>query len=568
MMVAIVLKRQKVWLSALLLVLFITAGCSRINDGKVRGRHAITVVMDKAESAMSDNPAGACMLMSSIDSLSVRGRAMQARYALLYTESQFKNYARVTSDSLIMVAVRHYSIGKDLMNRFKSYYYLGCVYAGLGRISDAVIAFSQAEQLVEKIDDGYWHGLLYTQLGSMFNGSYDFKRAEGYFRKAEHYYELAGKDSHRVYALYDIAYCKMGEQDYRAGDSIMHIVQDWAQEHNDNRLYADCIISRLSGSLYSKESENSQSILENYISLFDESETDPSYLKTLALYYNKIGDYDMSNQYLSKAWECDLTTKDSINLYYASSMLEENLGHTKTAFDNYRKYISLQNESVRSILSHPILGVQNELYKTIAENEMLRYNHVRMTLILCVVILLLVIFIVIGFYHYNKQRVEKQLDESMAVVEELTDVNHKHTDLIEKLREQVRSQFHERHDMSNRICTLYFDSDKQERVSKQQLNVAVKNIIKDYTAAESVRKLDSLLNESYDGIMDRLSAQDIGMTEKEKQLLRYSLAGLSSKTVSVILDESPQNVYQLKSRLLKKVRCYSEDLWMTLSSIW
>ena len=129
-------------------------------------------------------------------------------------------------------------------------------------------------------------------------------------------------------------------------------------------------------------------------------------------------------------------------------------------------------------------------------------------------------------------------------------------------------QFHERHDLSNRLYSMYFDSESQDKITKQQLNVTINSLIKDYTAPESVKKLDNLLNESYDGIMKRLTDPVVGLTEKEVELFRYSIAGLSSKSVSVIIKESPQNIYQIKSRLLKKVRRNSEELWSRLSVIW
>ena len=56
--------------------------------------------------------------------------------------------------------------------------------------------------------------------------------------------------------------------------------------------------------------------------------------------------------------------------------------------------------------------------------------------------------------------------------------------------------------------------------------------------------------------------------DKELELFRYSFAGLSSKAISVIIKESPQNIYQIKSRLLKKVRRCSEELWSKLNDIW
>jgi len=196
-----------------------------------------------------------------------------------------------------------------------------------------------------------------------------------------------------------------------------------------------------------------------------------------------------------------------------------------------------------------------------AENELLRYRHIRSNLVLCVVIFLLIIVIVLVTYHYKKKRMNEQLYDSLAVVEELSRK-------IEDLKNQVRVQFHERHDLSNRLYSMYFDSDSQDKITKQQLNVTINSLIKDYTAPESIRELDRLLNESYDGIMERLVDPEIGLTDKELELFRYSIAGLSSKSVSVIIKESPQNIYQIKSRLLKKVRRNSEELWSRLNMIW
>ena len=68
--------------------------------------------------------------------------------------------------------------------------------------------------------------------------------------------------------------------------------------------------------------------------------------------------------------------------------------------------------------------------------------------------------------------------------------------------------------------------------------------------------------------MNQLANPEFGLTDKELELFRYSFAGLSSKAVSIIIKESPQNIYQIKSRLLKKVRRCSEELWSKLNDIW
>lgn len=517
---------------------------------------------------MNSDAGMADSLMNLIDPNYLIGKERKARYALLYTESQYKNYQPFTSDSLILTAARYYSISNNLDNRFLSYYYLGCAYMELKQYTDAAVALAQAEMLVNTINNDYWVGLLYTQLGDLFNESYDYHRAQEYYSKSSDYFEKAGKEAHQIYALYDIAKCRINLFDFFTGDSLLKIVHNWAVKNNDAELYFGSLYDRLFCSLFLKDSDISSKLFNSYLNNTREELGHLSYMELMALYSNSEKKYVESETYLKEAWKCNLSVADSIYLCYVSSLLADSRGEADKSLEYYRNYISLQNENLRKVLNQPILGVQKEHYRVFAENEQLKNKHVRTTLVLCVLIFMLIIVIVMVTYHYKKKHMQEQLYDSLAVVEELSTINHNNTDKIEQLKNEVRSQFRERHDMSNRLYSMYFDSESQDKITKQQLKVTITGLIKDYTAPENVKKLDGLIDESYDGIMTRLSSQDFGLTEKELQLLRFSFAGLSSKSVSVIINETPQNIYQLKSRLLKKVKRNSEELWETLNNIW
>lgn len=561
----------KIWaavVSVALFAAFAVTGCSRLNDGKVRGGSAIDALMYKAESIMNSDAELADSLMNLIDPEFIRGKERKARYALLYTEAEFKNYQPFTTDSLILTAARYYSISNNLDYRFLSYYYLGCAYMELKQFTDAAVALAQAEMLVNTIDNDYWIGLLYTQLGDLFNESYDYHRAEEYFSKSADYYEKAGKEAHHIYALYDIARCRNDLHDYHSGDSLLKVVEKWAIQNDDTDLCSSILYDRLFCSLFLKDSDFSSKVFKDNISKAQYIYERINYLELMALYHNSIKDFAQSDSYLQEAWNCKLSARDSIYLSYVSFLVADSRGQADKSLEYYRNYISLQNENLRKVLNQPILGVQKEHYRVFAENEQLKNRHARTTLVLCVLIFMLIIVIVMVTYHYKKKHMQEQLYDSLAVVEELSAINHINTDKIEHLKNEVRRQFRERHDMSNRLYSMYFDSESQDKITKQQLKVTINGLIKDYTAPENVKKLDGLIDESYDGIMTRLSAQDFGLTEKELQLLRFSFAGLSSKSVSVIINETPQNIYQLKSRLLKKVKRNSEELWETLNNIW
>ena len=545
----------------ILVVMMFETGCSRINDGMIRGRKDIDAVMDRVESVIDYDAALADSLIKLVDPLSVRGKEERARYAVLYTAAEFKNYKIATSDSLIMTAVRYYSISNNMEYKFLSNYYLGCVYWDLRRYSDAAAAFANAEQIIGYIGNDHWKGLLYSMQGKVFSEASDFHRAEDYYSKAASSFKQAGREHHRLDAMLNIGKTWINLQKYKDADSVLKIVENQAAALGDSVLQKNCLYTMLSCLVYMNEPDSATALLDNYDLIVDESSTSVGYLEMMSLYFILIKDYTKSETFLNHAWNCASSQIDSVYLYYVSSMLAKSKGQSDEALDFFNDYTLLQNRNLIELLSQPILRAQNEQYRIMAENELLKYRHARLTLILCVVIFLLVIVIVLVTYHYKKKRMKEQLYDSLVLVEELSGK-------IEDLKNQVRVQFHERHDLSNRLYSMYFDSESQEKITKQQLNVTINSLIKDYTAPDSVKKLDKLLNESYDGIMDCLADPEIGLTDKEVELFRYSFAGLSSKAVSVIIKESPQNIYQIKSRLLKKVRRYSEELWNKLNAIW
>lgn len=547
-------------LAIILTALLLIVECRRIGEGLVRGSKSIDAILDKAELLLDENPVLTDTLLNTIDPSAIRGKENKARYALFYTAAEYKNDHTATSDSLIMLAVRFYSIGNNLDYRFLSNYYLGCVYLDLKRYSDAAVAFANAEQLTNYIDNDFWKGLLYARLGLIFAEACDYNRAEDYFTKSVDSYKSADKEIHRLYSMLKVGQSMSNMENYAGADSILRLVEESALYLGDNVLLEKTVSSRLSCLIYMNEPDRATDLVNRYENMFTKTDSFP-YLQLMARYYNCVKDFAKSESYLEQAWNCNLSLDDSIYFYYVSSLLAENKGHTEEAFIDYKKYIYLQNENLREVLSQPVLAVQKDQYKIMAENEMLKYKHTRLTLMLCVVIFLLILVIVLVTYHYKKKRMDEQLYDSLAVVEELSGK-------IEDLKNQVRIQFHERHDLSNRLYSMYFDSESQDKITKQQLNVTINSLIKDYTAPDSIRKLDKLLNESYDGIMERLIDPEIGLTDKELELFRYSIAGLSSKSVSVIIKESPQNIYQIKSRLLKKVRRNSEELWNSLNKIW
>lgn len=105
-------------------------------------------------------------------------------YALLMTQAMHRSGRKISSDSLINVAVGYYSRQGTPDEKASAFLYKGYVLEDLGEDDNALYAYKQAEEEVKTAKDLRIHFLVYTALGYI-NGRYaHYERSLGYYRKA------------------------------------------------------------------------------------------------------------------------------------------------------------------------------------------------------------------------------------------------------------------------------------------------------------------------------------------------------------------------------------------------
>lgn len=87
-----------------------------------------------------------------------------AYYNLLKTIIDYRNYADITSDSVIKVSVNYYRKTSDEYKLAVSQYYRGAILSELDNYADAIPALKEAEELGEKFDDPILIGNIYREL--------------------------------------------------------------------------------------------------------------------------------------------------------------------------------------------------------------------------------------------------------------------------------------------------------------------------------------------------------------------------------------------------------------------
>lgn len=552
-------------LKILLFAALFMTGCSHVNDGMIRGRKAINATLDVVEREMDDNAAYADSLVQFIDSHSIRNKEQRARYALLYTAAEYKNFQPLTSDSLIMEAVRYYSIRDNMDYRFLSYYYLGCAYLDMGQMTDASVAFAQAEQLVDRIDNDYWKGLLYSRLGYIFNESLDVSRAADYYAKSKHCFELAEKTVHIIYVMYEIVKNKMYMHDFKAADSITILVEDKSLAIGDSSLYKECLYNRLYCYLYLNEIDSATSLLNKYSLEVEDTVTKTGYLEMMAFYYNSVKNYAKSESYLNKVRDNILSETDSLYLYYYSSLLWESKGHYRESLDDFRNYTSLQIKSLRSLLNQPIAGAQRDYYRTLSELEAIKARNRVTMLVASIFISLLIISYIFLVSLSRKRKVQQEIRDYLSTIDDLTARESESQDKISSLNGQIREMLRQQFSPSDYLYTRYYEQIDDNKKAERLFRV-VKGQIDQFTGPKSISRIDELLNKTFDGIMDKISSSGLDIKEKDLLLLRFVLAGFSAKSMAAILGDTHVNITQRKKRLLDKIQNMSPDMMKELRS--
>ena len=118
---------------------------------------------------------------------------------------------------------------------------------------------------------------------------------------------------------------------------------------------------------------------------------------------------------------------------------------------------------------------------------------------------------------------------------------------------------------SDYLFTRYYEQIDDARKAERLYKV-VKTQIDDFTNSRNIDRLDTLINEAYGGLMDKLLSAHLNLQDKELLHIRFVLSGFSAKSIAAILNDSHQNINQRKKRLLEKIGRLDAGLLVELNA--
>ena len=562
-------------------------------------------ILTRADRLMESAPDSAYSLLRSIDSTRLR-RADAPLYAVLDAQAHHKLDLTPPSDSLLDIAVEHYTAhGPDSL-LMKALFYRAVGYNHAGNINNASIDATSAWEVAEEIDNHYWIAKSAELVADIANSITNFQEELKWRQIAAHHYKLANKDYNHICALCDVASIHLNlhhaERALSMDDSIRIALMQCPQDTELQlyHAYTSMYIQNHYGSIDRTDT------LYNFLLKNDSWIVDkPSVMliKTnLLLHSGKYKECLSLLDTLSNLLHSPQEKSMLHEMYYQVAKKTSDLQLTWRMVDSLLKD---QNIIISQALDQPLTTSQRDYFHTRAHS----YKEARAKAVArgwCIFGLASTI-IIGGLLMYrikirnnkkildekiqqiktvnnelkteidNKKAIESELNVlktlQQRILDELAEASQRgmeNAELITSLKGKLRE--HEGHinrltkrlaSTTIRLKDVYVDKWRAINILCSQLkdhdnknsSIVICNITKELEkmkTKEFYRSLENELNVCMDGVITKFRTQcELGEDEVKLSILLF--AGFSPIAVSLLTDISQRTVYNKRRRIIEEI---------------
>ncbi len=538
--------------------------------------------LNRAEAVMEEHPDSALAILGAIPSADVNSSADRALHALLLTQAQIKNGHIVDNDSLINIAVRHYSDRDDSPRLMKSLFYKAQVEYNRGDMAAAIVPAIRARELATEFNDSYWRAKAAELMADIYSVTHYKSEAVKYTEEAAEHYKKAGKARNHLFALCDLAVVRSNDgvddnKNIALLDSVRRIA---INEPADTTLivYAD----RTLFGMYVDSGRNDEAhrILEEMLSLkshyFPDSEQ-YSYMSRLA---TNDGNDEEALQIIKTANDEATNTSQKVHVYVFYRDYHKSKGMSREAEAYTDSILTLQNTEVAAVLKQSVVSAQRDFFTARAEKEA---DKARLSAMTASALGILLAAVCIGFLLYYREKMRRKKAEIETMMLEAQSLSAQLDEKDESLQSAINELNKTRNDLKELSITV---SDKDSLLKTQTLLTnsilekrfqTLNALSKDYLTLtnqssprtgivsdfkkeldimanpESQAELERIVNNKHQGIITRLRNQLPKIKDQDIFFLTLIAAGVSRNAICIITKNKQANYYNKCSRLRRKI---------------
>ncbi len=471
------------------------------------------------------------------------------------------------------------------------HFYTGKTYVQEQKYYDAMEELLEAEQLCRNTDKVVLKGQICYNKGLLYVNKMDYSNALEMFSSALDFYSLAGNDvrEHIMYAYEGMAKVYAINGNPQESIEFYRKASDMAVQMRSKMLFSprDSIVDFKENLFNSSLMEYATAIAAQYCKM-DGGEDKA--LAQLDSTYNKFNDslvnpldypllariYLQKNN-ISKAAEClkgysAYMAKEKIfiespdkllELYTVSAQVAQQRGDYKRAFDYSNRYIKLKDSLEFAARSESVREAEQQFVQRMLEEEnyRIKMRGYRVAVLYVFGVVLLAAVAVWMVKQYRRRLAKK--DVLLAEYAENMDALGSKVASAENQRENLLSQLdvHKAKEkelkdlLENRFAEVkelvrtYYEFGDSKKLHKK-----VDDLLKMQLSGDNFAVMEQVVNAKNNDVIRKVRERYPNMREDNVKLLCLIYAGFSAQEISVILNDTPQNIYVRKSRLKKTLQ--------------
>lgn len=497
------------------------------------------------ESYILTRPDSALIVLDSIDRGLLTSNSLRAHHALLHVMALDKNFIDVTDDSISNVAVDFYRNHGKRDYYARALYYHGVAYYNRKEYDDAILEFTKAEK-VARHSDSLYLGMIKIIQADTYRATYNELEQYNCLQESIKIFSNISQERYLCIAELQMAQLLADRFDYEQSERML--LSLLSRESLDTILRANCELC-YAFVILMRSNDNALRAVEIYESILSEWGSE---LMTIQGYWayayalDIIGEKERSGEIIKLLENTDLSEQRSywqyriakINGDYFNALrfLEES-----NVADNLIITEAL-NQSL-SIAQRDYHETQYELAECKARN---RLWGIFATIITAIFLLCIVAYIADYYMRMVKEEKENNLLYAEELIRQLKYSQEKdQQSLKDKYINLYRNQF----ETLRVLCDEYFQNQNRREAEKKIYERVVAIIDEIRNDTSSNERLETMLNEGFDGIMTNLKEELPRLKDLDRVIFGYFAMGFDATTISHLVNKSINTIYIRKSRI-------------------
>lgn len=486
------------------------------------------------------------------------------------------------------------------LERAVYHFYIGQSYFAQGKGYNAMEEFLEAEQLCKDSNKNVLKGQICWYKGMLYSEKMDYSNALDMFSKSIAFYELTQVKEPLMYAYEQLAkvyaengsstlairyYKKASELAIELRNKMIFSPRDSIIDYKVD-VFNNCLMnfSSATAAAYLSADGGADMALRQLDSTYNkhnDSLVNPADYPLLAKIYLKKGNVskaaDCIDNYVEyiglgsgkkSIKELGLSLAQMVAFYKIKGEVELAGGKHKAANESLNSYIHLKDSLTFIARSESVREAEQQFWQRQleVENASIRQRGIYLFIIytLVAIIILVTGYFVVVTYRRKIEDKNAQLDEFASTIDTLgVRVNSAeesrnnllgqldiHKQKEKELKELLENRFAE----VRELISTYYEFGNSKKLQKK-----VDELLRLQLSGDNFDTIEQVVNAKNNNVIKKVREAYPNLKEESIKLLNLIYAGFSAQEISVILNDTPKNIYVRKSRLKKYLQEFFES---------